>query len=189
MRVVGWNDSIAIYIASSESCKPKRFVCCWNKVEKRYIEEEQPNQFHHYNQNMGSVNRMDQNVAKYWNRNESGARVFLLIKLQVCQGLCFNKVANLRPATLLKKSLWQACNFIIKETLAHVFSCEFCEIFKNIFSTGHLRWLLLYHVLTPSKLKIKHCRHLKLVKKIEKNPHDLTSAKPKCPDRRNQQNI
>ena len=33
-----------------------------------------------------------------------------------------------RPATLLKK-----------ETLAQVFSCEFCEIFKNTFFTEHLR--------------------------------------------------
>ena len=28
----------------------------------------------------------------------------------------------------------QACNFIKKETLEQVFSCEFCEISKNIFS-------------------------------------------------------
>ena len=27
----------------------------------------------------------------------------------------------------------EACNFIIKETLAQVFSCEFCEISKNTF--------------------------------------------------------
>ena len=27
----------------------------------------------------------------------------------------------------------QACNLINKETLAQVFSCEFCEIFKNTF--------------------------------------------------------
>ena len=32
----------------------------------------------------------------------------------------------------------QACNFIKKETLAQVFSCEFCEIFKNTFFTEHL---------------------------------------------------
>ena len=30
-------------------------------------------------------------------------------------------------------------NFIKKETLAQVFSCEFCEIFKNIFFTEPLR--------------------------------------------------
>ena len=30
----------------------------------------------------------------------------------------------------------QACNFIKKYTLAQVFSCEFCEIFKNTFFYG-----------------------------------------------------
>ena len=33
----------------------------------------------------------------------------------------------------------EACNFIKKETLTKVFSCEFCEIFKNTFFTEHLR--------------------------------------------------
>ena len=54
----------------------------------------------------------------------------------------FNKVAGPRPATLLQKRLWhrpQAYNFIKKETLALVFSSEFCEIFKNNFFTEHLR--------------------------------------------------
>ena len=37
-----------------------------------------------------------------------------------------------------------ACNFIEKDTLAQVFSWEFCEIFKKIFFVEHLRWLLLY---------------------------------------------
>ena len=32
----------------------------------------------------------------------------------------------------------QACNFIEKQTLAQVFSAEFCEISKNTFSTEHL---------------------------------------------------
>ena len=36
-----------------------------------------------------------------------------------------HKVASLRPATLLKK-----------ETLAQVFSCEFCKISKNTFLKG-----------------------------------------------------
>ena len=34
--------------------------------------------------------------------------------------------------------LIKAYNFIKKETLAQVFSCEFCEIFKNTFFTEHL---------------------------------------------------
>ena len=33
----------------------------------------------------------------------------------------------------------EACNFIKRETQAQVFSCEFCEISKNIFLTEHLR--------------------------------------------------
>ena len=46
----------------------------------------------------------------------------------------------------------QACIFIKKETLytgefsetlAQVFYYEFCEISKNTFFKGHLRWLLL----------------------------------------------
>ena len=36
-----------------------------------------------------------------------------------------------------------ACNFIKKETLALMFSCEFWEILKNTFFTDNLRWLLL----------------------------------------------
>ena len=31
------------------------------------------------------------------------------------------------------------CNFVKKETLAQVFSCEFCEISKNTFFTEYLR--------------------------------------------------
>ena len=33
----------------------------------------------------------------------------------------------------------QACNLVKKETLTQVFSCEFCEIFKNTFFTEQLR--------------------------------------------------
>ena len=50
----------------------------------------------------------------------------------LCQSLPFNKVAGLRPATLLKK-----------ETLAKVVSYEFREISKNTFFTEHLRRLRL----------------------------------------------
>ena len=48
----------------------------------------------------------------------------------LCQRLFFNKVVGLRP---------QACNFIKKETLAQVFSCEFCEISKDTFFTEHFQ--------------------------------------------------
>ena len=60
----------------------------------------------------------------------------------LCQSLFFNKVAG------------AACNFIKKETLTQVFSCEFCEISKNTFFTEHLRttasivWILMLYLLT-----------------------------------------
>ena len=37
----------------------------------------------------------------------------------------------------------QTFRFIRKQTLAQVFSCEFCEFSKNTFFTEHLWWLLL----------------------------------------------
>ena len=40
--------------------------------------------------------------------------------------------------------LASACNFIKKETLTKVFSCEFAEFLRTPFLTEHLRWLLLY---------------------------------------------
>ena len=40
----------------------------------------------------------------------------------LCQGLFFNKVAGLRPTTLLKQ-----------ETLTQALSCEFCESFEQTF--------------------------------------------------------
>ena len=49
------------------------------------------------------------------------------MKTSVPESFFFNKVAGLRPASLLK------------ETLAQMFFYEFCEIFKNTFFTEHLR--------------------------------------------------
>ena len=67
--------------------------------------------------------------AAVWNASNSRPEVFYKTVVltnftkfsgkHLCQSLFLNKVV---PATLLKK-----------ETLAQVFSCEFCEIFKNTF--------------------------------------------------------
>ena len=52
------------------------------------------------------------------------------------------------------------CNFIKKETLAQLFSCEFWEIFKNTFFIEHIP-------VTASSSNIKNC-----------NAHDdLTAGK------------
>ena len=57
----------------------------------------------------------------------------------MCQRLFFNKVAGL------------ACNFIKKEHLAQIFSCEFCEISQSTFFTEHLRATAFKHYITPTK--------------------------------------
>ena len=53
---------------------------------------------------------------------------------------CYLSVLLYIQEVFCKKKLFleisqKACNFIKKETLAPVFSCEFCEISKNKFST------------------------------------------------------
>ena len=50
----------------------------------------------------------------------------------LCQTLFFNKVVDLRPATLLKKSLWHRC-----------FPVNFAKFIRTPFFTEHLRWLFL----------------------------------------------
>ena len=60
----------------------------------------------------------------------------------LCQSLSFNKVAGLRPATLLKKKLWYRCllvNFVkllrtpfLQNTSGRLFLCfEHAQIFHN----------------------------------------------------------
>ena len=61
-------------------------------------------------------------------------KVFLEISQNSQKNICA------RASFLIKL---QALNFTKKETLAQVFSCEFCEISKNTFFTEHFRWLLL----------------------------------------------
>ena len=50
----------------------------------------------------------------------------------LCQSLVFNKVAGLRPATLLKKRLWHRC-----------FLVNFVKFLRTPFFIEHLWWLLL----------------------------------------------
>ena len=77
------------------------------------------------------------------------SKVFkFLSTLPVCRSsrpeVLFKKGVLRNFAKFTEKHLCQqACNFIKKESLAVVFSCEFCKICKNTFFTEQLRWLLL----------------------------------------------
>ena len=62
-----------------------------------------------------------ENFSKRCSMKSDALRNFAkLTGKHLCQSLLFNKVAGL-------------CNVIKKNTLAEVFSCGFCEIFKNTF--------------------------------------------------------
>ena len=56
----------------------------------------------------------------------------------LCFSLFFKNVAD------------SACNFIKKETLVQLFSCEFCEIFSEHLVIEDLRWLLLVFIVNLS---------------------------------------
>ena len=70
-------------------------------------------------------------------RRYSVEKVFLEISQNsqenTSASLFFNKVAGLRPATLLKKRLWHRC-----------FPVDFVKFLRTPFFTEHLRWLLLF---------------------------------------------
>ena len=53
-----------------------------------------------------------------------------------------------------------ACNFIKKETLTQVFSCEFCEISKNTFFTEHLRKTASIQFIPFFLITLESLRHL-----------------------------
>ena len=69
-----------------------------------------------------TVNAILPNIVPIISRSSHRRCSLKFTAKHLCQDLFFNKVASLRPATLLKKG-----------TLAHVFLCEFCKIFKNTF--------------------------------------------------------
>ena len=77
---------------------------------------------------------------------------------------------HLCQSLFLIKLQAEACNFIKKETLAQVFSCEFSEISKSIFFTEHLRWLLLTNFLFNGFPFYGHFRVKNLIKVLPSSP-------------------
>ena len=60
----------------------------------------------------------------------------------VVQGCSFEKVF-LKISKNSQENNCAAPGALLKKRFLHVFSCEFCENFQNIFFTEYLRWLLL----------------------------------------------
>ena len=78
-------------------------------------------------------NKVKVKTIPFKSKVESFLKIILWTETQLNNNVTCWKVLKLSIA-----------NFIKKETLAEVFSCEFCEIFKKTFFTKQLRWLLLY---------------------------------------------
>ena len=87
----------------------------------------------------------------------------------LCQSLFFNKVADLRPATLFKKRFWR-----------RYFPVNFAKFLRTPFLTKHLWWLLLkwwvkciIHVINLNellwivKMKVKVCYSHVFTKSID----------------------
>ena len=64
-----------------------------------------------------------------------------------------------------KKVRILACNFIKKETLAQIFSCEFCEISKNTFFTEHL-WTIASHIFKFYKYSFRVAVKINILKRF-----------------------
>ena len=60
--------------------------------------------------------------------------------LKTLQNSQENTCARVSFLVMLQDSVY---HLVKNETQAQVFSCEFCEIFKNIIFTEYLQWLLL----------------------------------------------
>ena len=79
------------------------------------------------------INRHHSGVFNVFNVNYRSSHQRCTVKkvlLKISQNSQENTCARV---SFLIKLQAEACNFIKKETLAQVFSCEFCEIFKNTF--------------------------------------------------------
>ena len=89
--------------------------------------------------NSGPIHNSTKNRSS---RSEVACKMVFITRVRkhLCQSLFFNKVAALRPATLLKKRFWQRC-FPVK-------------FLRAPFFTEHLWWLLLEKASKTSKYLI-----------------------------------
>ena len=96
----------------------------------------------------------------------------------LCQRLFFNKVAGLKPGTLLKKSLWPRC-----------FPANIAKFLRTPLFTEYLWWLLLKHIVSKvfifwvTRADPLHCyghwKHffMKHFFQVTLEPHKLSSSK------------
>ena len=105
-------------------------------IDKTRSKKNQENSAHRFGDNY-----LTNHLVKFWQDRIKPWRVGALTEAVVQR--CSVKNLLLEISQKFTGKQVQACNFIKRETLAQVFSCEFCKISKNTFFTEHLWWLLL----------------------------------------------
>ena len=99
---------------------PTKYSYCQFIILFNYINDADNNTLYACNRNIENIMKdLSQNRSSHQRCSSKFRKIH---RKTLAQESLFNKVAGLRPATLFKK-----------ETLAQVFSCEFCEILKNTF--------------------------------------------------------
>ena len=102
----------------------------------------------------------------------------------VLQKRCPSKFRKIHRKSPVPESLFYwSCSFIKKKALAQVFSCEFCEIFRNTVLTEHLRWMLLQMLLYMDVILISSWRSLAVTaifKKIPVRDNSKMTSSQKC---------
>ena len=88
----------------------------------------------------------------------------------LCQSPFFNKVASLRPTTLLKKRLWHWC-----------FPVSFVKLLRTPFFMEHLWWLLLLLVTNAPKQKYLSVLPSSIFQCKSKIPEIRLELKKNCP--------
>ena len=82
-------------------------------------------------------------LAKYWTCTWAWCWVAISMNIRSSHRRCSIKKVFQEISQNLQENTYSRVSFLIKfikkETLAQVFFCEFCEIFKNTFSKEHLR--------------------------------------------------
>ena len=123
------------------------YVFCWKLLSYHYL-------FYLFNWILqlrfgcmsGNKNnfKLKQNQSRYHSKKRY---FFIRSSHQRChlKKICSEKFRKIRWKTPLPDSFFkknrrrETCNFIKKETLVQMFSCEFCKIYKKTFLTEHVR--------------------------------------------------
>ena len=101
----------------------RRYSAKWSPIKHRYKSSHRSRSSHrrHHNHRQRSESPISFATSQS-NIDDAEAVTRMCFVKEVCIQISQNTHENIWP---------EACNFIKKQTLKQVFSCEFCEIFKN----------------------------------------------------------